>query len=302
MRRRRCLRCDVRLDGDVQASLHEPSCGQRSNLPDDLRGLAEAGALEPAKHRVDRHRLDAISEPLLVGVVVEGDVGGEDPGRRAASSSTGAAWSARSPSGAARPGRARACRRWRPGSSPASRSPTGSTAGSGRTRGRRPCCRRRVEAGDAGVVGQGRRQRGLRRRREHHERRLVLPEVVEEELAQTLAIERSTARSALVQLVHDAPGPAARPRGRRSRGASNAGPIRSGSARHGRARRHELRSGRAGPPSSRPAPWRVRPTRRERSLFARPAGLGAAPGEGQRQAERGEARPARPAHRVILSL
>jgi hypothetical protein len=40
---------------------------------------------------------------------------------------------------------------------------------------------------------------------EDDDRRLVLPQVVEEELAQALAIERGARRAALVQLVDDAP-------------------------------------------------------------------------------------------------
>ena len=64
---------------------------------------------------------------------------------------------------------------------------------------------RRVEPGDGPVVGQQRAQMRLRGRREHDDGGLVLPQIVEEELAQALAIERGARRAALVELVNDAP-------------------------------------------------------------------------------------------------
>ena len=110
---------------------------------------------QPAKHRVDRDGLDAVAEALLVRVVVEGDVGAGHAGAEALAAPTGAASSARSRAGAATPGRARACSRPGPAAEPASRAPTGSTAGSAPTTGRRPCCRPAcASCARRGVVGQ----------------------------------------------------------------------------------------------------------------------------------------------------
>ena len=50
-----------------------------------------------------------------------------------------------------------------------------------------------------------RQQPGLHLRRRHHEGGFVLVQIVEKELAQSLAIDRGLRGAALVQLVHDAP-------------------------------------------------------------------------------------------------
>jgi hypothetical protein len=160
----------------------------------------------------------------------------------------------------------------------------------------------RVEAGDAAVVGQGRGERRLRLRREHDQRRLVLPEIVEEELAQSLAIERSAAGAALVQLVDHAPGTLlAVPVGEAEVRVAQPvlAQVLAGAGEHDDPGSGLVESRR------RLLGERHRPRdrlRRQRPLFAGTTSLGAARPEGQRQAERDEGRPARAAHRVILSL
>src|SRR5215207_7401797 len=60
---------------DKRCSLGVRALRCPANLTYDVDRAAEAVALEPAEHRVDRDRFDAIAEALLVRMVVEGDVG-----------------------------------------------------------------------------------------------------------------------------------------------------------------------------------------------------------------------------------
>ena len=165
-------------------------------------------AFEPAKHRVDRDGFDAIAEALLVRVVVEGDVGAGDaraePLQRPEVQRRRlvAVQAAATPAPASRVVRRRVLR-----PAPAFRSPTGSTAGSGlRPRVRDHAVGGRVEPRDQARCRAAPRSRcACASGASTTIAASYCAQVVEEELAQALAVERGARRAALVELVHDAP-------------------------------------------------------------------------------------------------
>ncbi len=197
----------VRMGGRV---VRFQSCSLRARNRPRIYLMTSTGpprraAVQPREDRVDRDGFDAVAEALLVRVVVERDVRRRHAraealqrrqvqGRRLVALQT-------------QPGLRAVARR-------------GGRILRGRERLDRPLVRllvadaprvgdhvvgRRVEARDPGVVAQRRQQARLHVGLQHDDRRFVAVEVVEEELAEALPIDRGLRRAAGVELVDDAP-------------------------------------------------------------------------------------------------